>query len=167
MAEHFPNSRFVGYDLSAEATEKAKKTAAEKGLTNIKFEKKDMSEFTAHEEFDLITAFDAIHDQADPAGVLAKISRALHPDGIFLMQDIAASSFLENNVDHPIGPLLYALSCTHCLTVSLAQNGAGLGTMWGEETAHRMLSEAGFTNTETRKLPHDFQNNFYINRKSS
>lgn len=167
MAQHFPNSRFTGYDLSAEAIEKATKTAAEKGLTNVKFVQKDMSEFNAHEEFDLITAFDAIHDQADPAGILAKISQALHPDGTFLMQDIAASSFLENNVDHPIGPLLYALSCTHCMTVSLAQNGAGLGTMWGEETARRMLSEAGFTSIETKKLPHDFQNNFYINRKSS
>ena len=48
---------------------------------------------------------------------------------------------------------------------SLAQDGAGLGTMWGEEKAKEMLKEAGFKNIEVRRLSHDFQNNFYINMK--
>ncbi len=87
-------------------------------------------------------------------------------DGTFLMQDIAASSQVHKNIDHPVGPLLYTLSCMHCMTVSLAENGAGLGTMWGEELVRAMLHEAGFTKVEVEELPHDFQNIYYIIKKS-
>ena len=52
------------------------------------------------------------------------------------------------------------------MTVSLALNGAGLGAMWGEEKAREMLQEAGFTEIEVKKLPHDFQNIYYIIKKS-
>jgi uncharacterized membrane protein YadS len=38
--------------------------------------------------------------------------------------------------------LLYAISCMHCTPVSLGQSGAGLGTMWGWETAEAMLHAA-------------------------
>jgi hypothetical protein len=51
------------------------------------------------------------------------------------------------------------------MTVSLAQDGAGLGTMWGEELALEMLGNAGFRNIEVHRLDHDFQNNFYVMKK--
>jgi Zn-dependent membrane protease YugP len=54
----------------------------------------------------------------------------------------------------------------HCMTVSLAQGGAGLGAMWGEEKAKQMLEEAGFTKVEIEQLQHDFQNYYYIATKS-
>ena len=50
----------------------------------------------------------------------------------------------------------------HCMTVSLAYNGEGLGAMWGQEKALEMLAEAGFTNVEVKSLPHDLQNDYYI-----
>ena len=78
------------------------------------------------------------------------------------MQDIRSSSEVHKNLDHPIGPSLYTISCMHCMTVSLAQDGAGLGTMWGEEKAREMPREAGFSKVEVRQLPHDFQNNCLI-----
>ncbi len=115
-------------------------------------------------QYDLITAFDAIHDQARPDKVLAAIAKALKPDGTFLMQDIAASSHMHENLDHPAGPFLYTISCMHCMTVSLAQNGAGLGAMWGEEKAREMLQAAGFSKIDVKKLPHDFQNSYFIAR---
>jgi len=165
MAEAFPDSTFAGYDISQEAIATGRATAEQKGLTNLKFEVRDVTALDAVDRFKLITAFDAIHDQVHPAGVLQEIARALHPDGTFLMQDIAASSKVHNNIDHPVGPLLYTLSCMHCMTVSLSENGAGLGTMWGEELARAMLNEAGFTRVEVKKLPHDFQNIYYIIKK--
>jgi SAM-dependent methyltransferase len=113
---------------------------------------------------DFITAFDAIHDQANPARVLAGICRALRPDGVFLMQDIAGSTHLENNLGHPIAALLYTISFMHCMTVSLAQGGDGLGTMWGREQADQMLREAGFGQIDVHQLAHDFQNYFYVVR---
>ena len=83
------------------------------------------------------------------------------------MQDIRASSRLENNLEHPIAPLMYTLSTMHCMTVSLAQGGAGLGTMWGEELAQEMLHKAGFETIDVHRLDHDFQNNFYVMCKDS
>ena len=65
-------------------------------------------------------------DQAKTEAVADRMLSILN-DGTFLMQDIAASSQVQNNIDHPGGPLLYTLSCMHCMTVSLAENGAGLG----------------------------------------
>jgi SAM-dependent methyltransferase len=116
-------------------------------------------------DFDLITAFDAIHDQAEPRKVLRGIADALRPDGTFLMQDIAASSHLHKNMEHPIGPFLYTISCMHCMTVSLALDGEGLGTMWGEEKALELLAEAGFTKVRVEQLSHDIQNSYYIAAK--
>ena len=81
------------------------------------------------------------------------------------MQDIHGSSEVQNNMDHPIGPLLYTLSTTHCMTVSLAQGGEGLGTMWGREKATELLNASGFTQIRIEQLEHDFQNDYYVIHK--
>ncbi len=166
MARTFPNSRFTGHDFSEEAIARARADAAELGLTNIRFEVQDSATLDEPEAYDLITTFDAIHDQAKPALVLANIHRALREDGVYLMQDIRASSHVHGNLDHPLGTLLYTISCMHCMTVSLAYGGDGLGTMWGEEVALKMLREAGFQSTHVEQLEHDIQNQYYINRKT-
>jgi len=162
LARTYPRSRFTGYDLSPEAIAAGRAEADRQGATNLRFEARDLTAYEAEERFDLITAFDAIHDQADPARVLGAIQRALKPGGTFLMQDIAGSCHVHRNVNHPIGPLLYTISCLHCMSVSLAQNGAGLGAMWGEETALEMLRKAGFDRVDVKRLPHDIQNNYYV-----
>jgi ubiquinone/menaquinone biosynthesis C-methylase UbiE len=166
MATSFPASRFTGYDFSEEAIAAGQMAAQKQGLTNLRFEVKDVTSLEITDHFQLITAFDAIHDQVYPDRVLKEIANALDPDGTFLMQDIAASSHVHKNIDHPVGPLLYTISVMHCMTVSLAGNGAGLGTMWGEEKAREMLQTAGFTKIDVKKLPHDFQNAFYIIQKN-
>jgi len=160
MAREFPNSRFVGYDISEEAIARAK--IRDNGADNVRFEIKDAASLDERARYDLITTFDAVHDQAKPAKVLKGIFEALRPDGVYLMQDIAGSSHVHNNMDHPIEPLLYTISTMHCTTVSLAQGGEGLGTMWGVEKAREMLADAGFTNVEVEQLPHDFANSYYI-----
>jgi hypothetical protein len=48
------------------------------------------------------------------------------------------------------------------MTVSLAYEGMGLGTMWGQQTALRMLAEAGFKQVEIKRLPQDLVNDYYI-----
>ena len=166
MARAFPNSRFTGYDLSEEGISRGRAEAERNGASNIRFEVKDASKLDEAEGYDLITTFDAVHDQAKPAVVLERIANALRPDGVYLMQDIAGSSHVHNNLDHPLGPFLYTVSTMHCMTVSLAQNGDGLGAMWGEEKAREMLREAGFDNVEVKHLPHDFQNYYYIATKN-
>ena len=168
LADLYPKSRFTGIDLSSEAILSAWEEAADKKLRNIEFIVADLSQFdkTAEAEaFDLVTTFDAIHDQAKPLNVLRGIYRTLRPDGFYLMQDIKGSSHIHNNLDHPLGPLLYTISCMHCMTVSLAQNGEGLGAMWGEEKTREYLTKAGFRAVEKHELSHDIQNNWYVVRK--
>lgn len=165
MAKAFPESRFTGYDFSSEAIARAQAEAQQLGLTNVRFEVKDAAGINDVGRFKLITAFDAIHDQARPRQVLRAIAEALRADGVFLMQDIRASSHVHKNLDNPVAPFTYTVSCLHCMTVSLALNGEGLGAAWGEEKALELLAEAGFQNVTVRQLAHDFLNNFYIAKK--
>jgi ubiquinone/menaquinone biosynthesis C-methylase UbiE len=168
LAELFPDSRFVGVDLSREAIDDARTQASARGLQNVEFLTQDLSDFdtTAQQAaFDFITTFDAIHDQARPLKVLKGIHRALDGGGVYLMQEIKGSSNPAGNVNHPIGTFLYAVSCMHCMTVSLAQNGEGLGAMWGEEKTREYLALAGFGAVEKHELAHDIQNNWYVMRK--
>lgn len=162
LAKLFPNSQFRGIDISQEAIATARQESQFRQLHNIQFDVQDAATFDEIEEYHLITTFDAIHDQAHPAAVLGNIYRALRSDGVYLMQDIRASSDVASNMDHPAAPLLYTISCMHCMTVSLAAGGAGLGAMWGQEKALEMLDEAGFARVDVKQLDHDFQNNYYL-----
>lgn len=166
MAKRFPNSRFKGYDLSEEAIATAQSEVSYQGLTNIQFQVKDAAKLDEMEQYDLICTFDAVHDQAEPDVVLRGIQQALRPDGTYLMQDIRASSHVDGNLDHPAAPLLYTISCLHCMTVSLSTGGMGLGAVWGKEKALEMLRDAGFTSVEINQLDHDFLNYFYIVKKN-
>ncbi len=168
LAELYPKSRFTGIDLSPEAIGTACGEASDKGLQNIEFVVRDLSDFdnsAEPEAFDLITTFDAIHDQARPLNVLTGIHRALRAEGVYLMQDIRGSSSVHDNIGHPIGTFLYAISAMHCMTVSLAQGGEGLGAMWGEEKTREYVRKAGFRSIDTNQLAHDIQNNWYVVRK--
>jgi SAM-dependent methyltransferase len=163
MAREYPASTFVGYDIAEDAIARGNAEAKEAGLTNARFEVLDVTKLPPEPKFDLITAFDAIHDQVDPAAVLQRASDALAPDGTFLMIDIKASSNVEENVGNPMAPMLYGISVLHCMTVSLAHDGAGLGTVWGEQLARRMLADAGFTSVEASDAP-DPMNSIYVCR---
>ncbi|MDH3446240.1 MAG: class I SAM-dependent methyltransferase [Deltaproteobacteria bacterium] len=168
LAGRFPGSRFTAIDLSSEAIQFAWGDAADRKLRNVEFIVTDLSDFDVkaeREAFDFVTSFDAIHDQAKPLNVLKGIYRTLKHDGVYLMQDIKGSSHHHKNLDHPLGPFLYTVSCLHCMTVSLAQGGEGLGAMWGEEKTREYLELAGFRSVEKRELAHDIQNNWYVVRK--
>ncbi len=165
LARAFPRSRFTGYDFSAVGIAAAEAEARALGHANVRFAARDVAALDEAGRYDLITGFDVIHDQARPADVLREVARALRADGTFLMVDIRASSELQDNVAHPLGPFLYGMSTMHCMTVSLALKGAGLGTVWGEQTALAMLREAGFARVDVYRLADDPLNNYYVARK--
>jgi SAM-dependent methyltransferase len=166
MAQAFPKSRFAGYDFSKKAIVAARAEAKRMKLLNARFVAKDVAVLNEPKKYDLITAFDSIHDQAKPTAVLKAISKSLRPDGVFLLVDVAASSNLQENLQHPLGPFLYSVSTLHCMTVSLAYRGEGLGTVWGEQLAKQKLSEAGFKSIHIRRVQGDILNSYYIARKS-
>jgi len=165
LAGRFPKSRFAGYEISEAAISAAQAEARALGRPNARFEVRDVAALDEPERYDLVTGFDVIHDQARPRDVLRGVARALKPDGVFLMVDVRASSRLEDNVSHPMGPFLYGMSTMHCMTVSLALGGAGLGTVWGEQTALEMLREAGLGKVEVSRLEDDPLNNYYVARR--
>ncbi|MEV7027128.1 class I SAM-dependent methyltransferase [Kitasatospora sp. NPDC093558] len=160
LAKAFPTSRFHGLDRSEEGIATARTEAAAWHLDNATFEVGDSAELTG--AYDLVTAFDVIHDLARPTRTLAAVAGALRPDGVFLMGDIAASSQVEENIDHPLCPALYAFSVFYCMSVSLGEGGEALGTVWGRQTALRMLGEAGFSRVESHQVEGDFLNVYYV-----
>ncbi len=163
LARDFPSSTFSGYDIAGDAIESANAEAQALGLANATFSVVDVAKLSDSPRFDLITAFDAIHDQVAPDAVLHGISRALTPSGTFLMIDFKFSSRVEDNIGNPFAPMYYGISLMHCMPVSLASGGAGLGTVWGEQLARQMLAEAGFGRVEMRDVPRP-QNCIYVCR---
>ena len=165
MAQAFPASRFTGLDFAEPAVTAARVEAARLGLANATFLTRDLANLDVEDAYDVITVFDAVHDQVEPARVLANIHRALRPGGTLLMADIKASSQLEDNLEIPWAPMLYTISTMHCMTVSLAGGGTGLGSMWGRQLAMSMLADAGFENAEVREIDADPFNDYYVARK--
>lgn len=163
MAHAFPASHFTGIDFSEEALAAGRAEAA--GSPNAEFLACDVAALDSVDTFDVITAFDAIHDQAYPARVLDNIFRALRPGGTFLMVDIKASSHVSDNIGAPFAPYLYTVSTMHCMSVSLGLDGDGLGTCWGRELATAMLAAAGFADVQVYEIESDPINFYYVAQK--
>lgn len=144
LARKFPRSAFCGYDLSHEVISRANERADEADLANIDFAVGDMASLDESRSYDLVLALDAVHRQAFPRLVLRNLANALRRDGVFLMQEVAASTHLPRNMENAFAPMLYALSLMHSLPIAMSQEGEALGRMWGEERARQMLAEAGF-----------------------
>lgn len=162
-ARAFPASTFLGLDIDAHGIAIAEAERVERGLGNAAFEVGDAAALEPVPRFDVITAFDAVHDQHSPAEVLRRVRAALAPGGVFVMVDTKFSSRLENNVGNPVAALSYAISLMYCTTTSLAVGGAALGAMWGTELAREMLADAGFGRVELLDSPRA-QNCIYVCR---
>jgi SAM-dependent methyltransferase len=166
MARAFPRSTFDGLDLATDAIADAEAERAARGLDNVAFAVADAAELAPGEPYDVITAFDAVHDQAAPDVVLRRIHDALAPDGVFLMVDTKFATRLEDNVGNPYAPLSYGTSLLFCVPTSIATGGSGLGAMWGQERAREMLADAGFTDVEVLDTPRP-QNCMYVCRREA
>ncbi len=168
MAEAFPASTFLGLDFHGPALDAARGMARERGLDNVEFVAGDAAEVEHRPDwagrFDYVVAFDSVHDQARPLEALRGVRHALAPGGMFSMVDIAARTAHSDNLGHPMGPFLYAVSLMHCMPVGLVDGGMGLGMMWGEERALELLAEAGFTRVDVVDMPHDPFNSHYLCR---
>ncbi len=165
LARAFPASTFVGYDISQDALDAGRDEATSWNLDNVTFMPTDVAQLAPDEPLGVIVAFDAIHDQARPADVLAAARRSLSPHGLFVAVDTGLSSNLEDNIGKPIAIALYNFSLFHCMQVSLAEGGAGLGAGWGRQLATQMLRDAGFDAVTIYETPpNDPMNAIYVGR---
>ena len=156
LAGAFPASRFVGYDIDDSALAIARSRAEERGLDNVRLEHRDAARLDLDAALDVAIAVDAIHDQGAPDAVLAGVARALRPGGVFLMVEPLASGDLDVDAARPTALMAYATSLAHCVQVSLAAGGPGLGAMWGEARAVPMLKAAGFRSVTVHESPADY-----------
>ena len=163
LGSAYPNSRFVGFDVSEWGIAAARENSA--GLDNVTFELCDAAQLDASDRFDVVTTFDAIHDQAHPMAVLEGVNRMLRSGGTYLCVEPKASSLLEENMQDPMAPFMYTVSTMHCMTVSLAYGGEGLGTAWGHQTATEYLTAAGFADIEITGVRDDRSNNYFLSNK--
>ena len=162
MALAFPKSTFTGIDFSAEAIGVAREEANKLELKNVEFIEQDAADLQFDGVFDFVTTFDAVHDQAQPRKMVGDIYASLKAGGYWLCADLCASSHLGENLDHPIGTFGYTVSCMHCMSVSLAYDGEGLGAMWGAQKAREIFSDAGFNVEEVARVDGDAGNNYYL-----
>jgi SAM-dependent methyltransferase len=154
MAEAFPKSEFVGYDISQYALGRADEKLTASGLTNARFVDPRDEPLPEDGSVDLVTTFDCIHDMTHPDEVVGAIRRAIAPDGNWLLVDIKAlDTFAQNVAKNPMASLMYGISVLSCMSSALsAPDGAGLGTLGlSERVARDMAEAAGFT--QFRRLP--------------
>lgn len=144
MAEAFPNTQFVGFDIHAPSIEEARGLAKEMGLTNVRFEVGSAKTYPG-QGYDLVTCFDCLHDMGDPVGAASHVKASLDSDGTWLIVEPFANDRLEDNLN-PIGRVYYGFSTTVCTPASLSQEvGMALGTQAGEARLKDVVTSGGFT----------------------
>jgi SAM-dependent methyltransferase len=164
VAAAYPHSRFFGYDTDHTSVERARNKAASAGLTaRVSFAQIAAEQVPFHDRFDLVMAFNCIHDMAHPRAALMAIKRMLKPDGAFLWTEADVGQRLEDNLT-PVGRTLYGASTMHCMTVSLAQGGEGLGSAISVELARQLAAQAGFASLERLSIKNPYHQ-IFLGRK--
>jgi SAM-dependent methyltransferase len=164
VAAAYPNSRFTGYDVDAISIELARAKGARAGVADrLVFEQMAAEKIALTDHFDLVMAFNCIHDMAHPRAALAGIRRALKTGGVFLWSEAQAADRLEENFS-PVGRTMYGASTMHCMTVSLAQGGEGLGSVISEKLARELAHEAGFSVLDRLPVKNPYHQIFVIRK---
>jgi 2-polyprenyl-3-methyl-5-hydroxy-6-metoxy-1,4-benzoquinol methylase len=155
LAEAFPASRFVGYDAFEPNINVARERTTRANVSDrVHFEVLDVKSALPR-AFDIITAFDVVHDSVDPLGLLRSIRESLASHGIYVCLDTNCSAWLENNIG-PIGSLFHGISVLYCMTTSLAKDGAGLGTLGLHEHRLQKYAAVGGFRTVRRAFQEPF-----------
>ncbi len=146
IARAFPGSRVDGIDIDAGSIERARANAAAAGAgKNVAFVLADGARTEGEGVYDLVTIFEATHDMARPAEVLATAKRLLAPGGAVLIGDERVGDAFEAPGDE-MERIMYAFSLVSCLPNGLAdQPSVGTGTVMRASTLEGYAREAGFT----------------------
>jgi SAM-dependent methyltransferase len=136
-----------GYDVDEPSVAAARQNAADAGVADrVRFHLADAA--TAEGRFDLVAAFECVHDMPDPVGVLSTMRRIAEPDGVVLVVDERVAETFTAPGDE-VEQLMYGWSITCCLPDTLAHPGsAGTGTVMRPDTLRRYARDAGFADVE-------------------
>ncbi|MFC4472366.1 methyltransferase domain-containing protein [Streptomyces xiangluensis] len=156
LARAFPEARLTGIDLDAASIEQARRNAEEAGLgERIAFVRTDAAGAGLDGAVDLVTVFEALHDMADPIGVLASVRGLLSPSGAVLIGDEKVSE--EFTAPGPeLDRLNYAFSLLHCLPATRAEGAkVEAGTVLRPATVRAYARDAGYGSVQVLDIEHD------------
>jgi ubiquinone/menaquinone biosynthesis C-methylase UbiE len=157
LAKGFPNSLVDAYDLDTASIEKAEALAQEEGVDEqVTFHVSAAEDIQQTAVYDLVTAFEVIHDMAYPVEALKRMRQMLAPGGVVLIADEAVGDTLEENSDF-YGRFMYNFSVLHCLPqAKVFPNSAETGTVMGPAKLRDYAEMAGFTRVEVLPIKNDF-----------
>lgn len=157
MALGYPQARVDGFDLDAPSIERARANAAQHGVADrVNFQVRDAGDPALAGQYDLVTAFECVHDLSDPVGALRSMRRLAGERGTVLIVDERVGETFTAQGDQVEG-MMYGWSILHCLPVGLADPPAvGTGTVMRAGTLRRYALEAGFREVEVLPIENFF-----------
>jgi SAM-dependent methyltransferase len=156
MARAYPKVTVHGLDLDAPAIEAARANAEAAGVADrVRFEVRDAADPLLEGRFDLVTAFECIHDMSRPVQALEAMRRLVSDDGtVLVLDERVADEFTAPGDD--VERFMYGWSITCCLPCGLADRpSAGTGTVMRASTLGRYAEEAGYSAVEILPIEHD------------
>jgi SAM-dependent methyltransferase len=150
-----------GFDVDGPSVEAARQNAVEAGVADrVRFHHvdagTDAGPGSGEDRYDLVAAFECVHDMPHPVGVLAAMRRMAGPDGVVLVVDErVAETFTAPGDD--VEQLMYGWSITCCLPDCLAHPGSvGTGTVMRPDTLRGYARDAGFADMKTLPIEDPF-----------
>jgi 2-polyprenyl-3-methyl-5-hydroxy-6-metoxy-1,4-benzoquinol methylase len=156
MARTYPTARVDGYDLDGPSIGLARRNAESEGLADrVTFHVRDASDPALAGQYDLVTAFECVHDMGRPVEALQTMRRLAGEGGtVFIADERVAETFTAPGDD--LEQLNYGFSVLHCLPAGLADTpSAGTGTVMRPDTLRRYAAQAGFRDVQVVPIQHD------------
>jgi SAM-dependent methyltransferase len=143
LALAHPGVTVDGFDVDAPSVAAARRNAVEAGVADrVRFHHADAAGATGG--FDLVAAFECVHDMPDPVSVLAAMRRLAEPDGVVLVMDERVAERFTAPGDE-VEQLMYGYSLVCCLPDGLSHEGSvGTGTVMRPDVLDRYARSAGF-----------------------
>jgi 2-polyprenyl-3-methyl-5-hydroxy-6-metoxy-1,4-benzoquinol methylase len=157
MAQAYPNAQVDGFDLDEPSIDTARANAREAGLNGqVNFQVRDAGDEALAGKYDLVTAFECIHDMSDPVSALSTMRRLAGEDGAVIVGDErVGESFTSTGND--VEWMMYGWSVLHCLPVGMVDDhSVGTGTVMRAKTLRRYAMEAGFRGVEVLPIDNFF-----------
>lgn len=157
IAKGYPNVRVDGFDLDEPSIDHARINASINGVADrVQFHVRDASDPSLAGKYELVTAFECVHDMTNPVGALQTMRQLAGDNGTVLVVDERVGerfSAKGNDVEW----MMYGWSILHCLPVSMADEPAsGTGTVMRPGTLEKYALEAGFQKVEILPIEHFF-----------
>ncbi|MEM7129556.1 MAG: methyltransferase domain-containing protein [Chloroflexota bacterium] len=157
MAKAYPNVRVDGFDMDEASVEDAWANARQHGLTDrVTFHARDAGDGALNGRYDLVTAFECVHDMGNPVGVLSAMRRLASDNGtVIVMDERVGDTFTASG--NEVEWMMYGWSVLHCLPVGMAEEcSAATGTVMRADTLRRYAMEAGFRYVEILPIENYF-----------